>query len=71
MFFGRFARIFVFGKAWMAQEFLDHNSEEVCQAFAQAPVGIPVAYQRHVDFKKRCRRPSASSARPTPSNMQI
>ncbi|MGO8749118.1 MAG: RbsD/FucU domain-containing protein [Thermoguttaceae bacterium] len=44
---------FVFGKAWMAQEFLDHNSEEVCRAFAQTLVGIPVAYERHVDFKKR------------------
>jgi D-ribose pyranase len=44
---------FGFGKAWMAQEFLDHNSEEVCRTFAQTLVGIPVAYERHVDFKKR------------------
>ncbi len=43
----------VFGKAWMAEEFLKRNSEEVREAFAQALSGIPLTHEPHVDFKKR------------------
>jgi D-ribose pyranase len=44
---------FVIGKAWMAEEFLQGNTEEVRAAFAQATSGIPLVFERHVDFKKR------------------
>ena len=44
---------FVIGKAWMAEEFLQHNTEEVRQAFAQALDGIELAHQPHIVFKKR------------------
>ena len=47
---------FVFGKAWMAEEFLKRNSEEVRQAFAQALSGIALTHEPHVDFKKRVPR---------------
>jgi D-ribose pyranase len=36
----------------MAQEFLDGNTLEVCQAYADAASGIPVTYQPQVEFKK-------------------
>src|SRR5271169_131064 len=44
---------FVVGRAWMAEEFLKNNSEEVRQAFALALSGVPLAHEPHVDFKKR------------------
>jgi D-ribose pyranase len=44
---------FVIGKAWMAEEFLQNNTEEVRQAFVQAFSGILLTHERHVDFKKR------------------
>jgi len=44
---------FVVGKAWMAEEFLEHNAEEVRQAFAQGLSGIPLIHEPHVDFKRR------------------
>ena len=44
---------FVIGKAWMAEEFLQHNTQETCEAFAQVLSGIPLIHQRHVEFKKR------------------
>ena len=44
---------FVMGKAWMAQEFLDNNNAATKTAFAGALEGIPVTYERHIDFKKR------------------
>jgi D-ribose pyranase len=44
---------FIVGKAWMAQEFLQHNTPEVREAFAQALNGIPLTHEPHVDFKKR------------------
>jgi len=44
---------FVVGKAWMAEEFLKNNTEEVRQAFAQGLSGIPLTHEPHVDFKKR------------------
>jgi D-ribose pyranase len=44
---------FIFGKAWMAREFLQHNTKQTQAAFASALKGIPVAYEKHVEFKKR------------------
>ncbi len=44
---------FVIGRAWMAEEFLKYNTEEVKTKFAEALAGIPVAYEPHVEFKKR------------------
>jgi D-ribose pyranase len=44
---------FVIGQAWMAKEFLAHNSKATQTAFAAALADIPLAYERHIDFKKR------------------
>ena len=44
---------FVIGRAWMAEEFLKNNTEEVRQAFAQGLSGIPLVHEPHLDFKKR------------------
>ena len=44
---------FVIGKAWMAEEFLRNNSEDVRKAFAAALDGIPLAHEPHVEFKRR------------------
>ncbi len=44
---------FVIGKAWMAEEFLKSNTDEVRQAFAHGLSGIPLIHEPHVDFKKR------------------
>jgi D-ribose pyranase len=44
---------FVIGKAWMAEEFLRNNSEEVRKAFAAALDGIPLVHEPHVEFKRR------------------
>ncbi len=42
-----------FTQAYMAQEFLAENSPEVQAQFKAALAGIPLAYEPHVDFKKR------------------
>jgi D-ribose pyranase len=44
---------FQIGKAWMAQEFLKHNSAKVCDAYAEALRGITVSHEPHVEFKRR------------------
>jgi D-ribose pyranase len=44
---------FVIGKAWMAAEFLENNTDTVHTAFAEALKGIPLAHERHVEFKRR------------------
>lgn len=44
---------FVIGKAWMAEEFLRNNTDQVRQSFADALSGIPLIHEAHVDFKKR------------------
>ena len=44
---------FIIGRAWMAREFLQHNTKAVQAVFAEAFEGIPLAYERHVAFKKR------------------
>jgi len=44
---------FVIGQAWMAEEFLQQNTKEVCAAFAQALDGILLTHEPHVEFKQR------------------
>ena len=44
---------FVIGKAWMAQEFLQHNAPKTRTAFSKALAGIELKHEPHVDFKKR------------------
>ena len=44
---------FQIGKAWMAQEFLKHNTAKTRAAFAAALHGIDLAHEPHVKFKKR------------------
>jgi D-ribose pyranase len=44
---------FIIGKAWMAQEFLQHNQTRTQTAFKQALEGVPLAYEPHVEFKQR------------------
>ncbi len=44
---------FVIGKAWMAEEFLRNNSEEIREAFAAALQGIPLIHEPHLEFKRR------------------
>jgi D-ribose pyranase len=44
----------VFGKAYMAQEFLENNAPETVSAFAKAFEGIPLEHEPHeAVFKKR------------------
>jgi D-ribose pyranase len=50
---GAVRRNFVIGKAWMAREFLDQNTSATKRTFGRALAGIPVAYEPHVEFKKR------------------
>jgi D-ribose pyranase len=40
-------------QAWMAEEFLRHNDEETQGTFRNALSGIAVAYEPHVELKKR------------------
>ncbi len=44
---------FTIGKAWMAEEFLQGNTEETRAAFSQALDGFALAFEPHLDFKKR------------------
>ena len=44
---------FVIGRAWMAREFLKYNDAKTRAAFAEAPRGIPVTHEPHLNFKKR------------------
>ncbi len=44
---------FQVGKAWMAREFLEHNTPEVRQAFADAFRGVELKHEPHIEFKKR------------------
>jgi D-ribose pyranase len=39
--------------AFMAKEFLKHNTPEIREKFAQALEGIPTQHEPHVEFKKR------------------
>ncbi len=44
---------FVLGRAWMAEEFLKNNTDEVRRAFAQGLAGISLHHEPHADFKNR------------------
>ena len=44
---------FQIGKAWMAREFLKHNSDKVRDAFDVAMRGITVRHEAHAEFKRR------------------
>jgi D-ribose pyranase len=44
---------FQIGRAWMAQEFIKHNKPETRAAFAESLQGVELAYEPHVEFKKR------------------
>ncbi len=44
---------FQIGEAWMAKEFLQHNSGKVRDAFAAALRGIKVHHEPHVELKRR------------------
>jgi D-ribose pyranase len=39
--------------AFMAKEFLENNSPEVCRQFAQALEAIPTQHEAHIEFKTR------------------
>lgn len=39
--------------AFMAKEFLENNTPEVCHQFALALEGVPTQHEAHVEFKKR------------------
>jgi D-ribose pyranase len=47
---------FQIGKAWMAREFLEHNSAKTRSAFAGALGGIELVHEPHAEFKKRVPR---------------
>jgi D-ribose pyranase len=44
---------FVIGQAWMAEEFLRHNTADVQACFAAALEGVPVKHEPHADLKRR------------------
>ncbi len=44
------------GRAWMAAEFLEHNSPVTQSAFRQALAGVTLAFEPHQEFKKRVPR---------------
>jgi D-ribose pyranase len=44
---------FVAGRAFMAEEFLAANSDEIRLEFEQALSGVPLVFEPHVQFKKR------------------
>jgi D-ribose pyranase len=39
--------------AFLAREFLEHNTPVVREKFAQALDGVPTTYEPHVEFKRR------------------
>ncbi|MEM7391068.1 MAG: RbsD/FucU domain-containing protein [Verrucomicrobiota bacterium] len=44
---------FIFGQAWMAEEFLSHNEPATIDAFDTALDGIPLTRLPHVDVKQK------------------
>src|SRR5208282_281841 len=47
---------FQIGKAWMAREFLRHNTAATRAAFTKALAGIQLQHETHVTLKKRVPR---------------
>lgn len=50
---GAVREIFQPAQAFMAQEFLDHNTARVRTRFAEALAGIPTTHEPHVELKRR------------------
>jgi len=44
---------FVIGRAFMAEEFIRHNTKAVQTAFTKTLAGVPIEYEAHIEFKKR------------------
>ena len=44
---------FVFGAAFMAEEFHPHNNEEVYREYTQLLAPIEIAFEPHVELKRR------------------
>jgi D-ribose pyranase len=44
---------FKVGAAFMAREFLEHNTRRTRESFQRALVGAPLAFEPHADFKRR------------------
>jgi D-ribose pyranase len=44
---------FIYGRVYMAEEFVLRNPEPVRHAFQQAIGGAPVVFEPHVEFKRR------------------
>lgn len=44
---------FDIGEIWMAEEFLQNNTPDVCKLFSEAAGSIPLRHQPHSEFKKR------------------
>ncbi|MCX7825547.1 MAG: RbsD/FucU family protein [Verrucomicrobiae bacterium] len=47
---------FIIGRAWMAEDFIRHNTKAVRTAFTKARAGVPIEFEPHVEFKKRVPR---------------
>jgi D-ribose pyranase len=47
---------FTIGRAFMAEEFRAANGAETCLDFESALSGIPLAFEPHIEFKKRVPR---------------
>ena len=43
----------LFGPAFMAQEFLEHNTQETRARFSTALEGLQVTFEPHLEFKQR------------------
>jgi D-ribose pyranase len=44
---------FVVARAWMAEQFVQVNTPQTRQRFAEALSGVPIDYEPHIDFKRR------------------
>ncbi len=50
---GAIRPLFSIGQVYMAQEFLGQNSPKTQEEFHNCLVGLQIAYEPHVEFKKR------------------
>lgn len=47
---------FIIGRAFMAEEFIRHNTKATQTAFTRSLAGVPIEFEPHVEFKKRVPR---------------
>jgi D-ribose pyranase len=47
---------FSIGRAWMAEEFLQHNQKEIQQAFHDSLSGLSIEFEPHIELKLRTAR---------------